>query len=269
MDTIIPKLQEWLALYGLRVLAAIVIFILGRLVAKALKNLTKRTMAKKGVDPTLVSFASNLTYISLLAFFIIAAINKLGVQTTSFIALVGAAGLAIGFAFQNTLSNFAAGFLLIFFRPFKVGDYIEGAGVAGVVEEIQVFITQLKTPDNKTIIIPNSKMTGDNIINYSAKETRRIDLVIGVSYAADLSHVKTVLQDILSKDERILKEPAATIAVLELADNSVNFAVRPWVKTENYWDVFFDTTENVKRRFDSEGIGIPFPQRDIHVYQQN
>lgn len=268
MENIIPKIQEWVALYGLKAIAAIVIFLVGRWIAKLVRRLTERVMTKNKVDATLISFVGNLVYVTLLVFVIIAAINQVGVQTTSFIAVIGAAGLAIGFALQGSLSNFAAGFLLIVFRPFKSGDYIEGAGVTGVVEEIQVFVTQLRTPDNKTVIIPNAKLTGDNIINYSAKDTRRIDLVVGVSYDADLLQVKQVLEDILSKDDRVLKEPAPTVAVSELADSSVNFVVRPWVKTADYWDVYFDTTENVKRRFDAEGIGIPFPQRDVHVFEQ-
>lgn len=268
MEEIIPKIQEWLALYGIKAIAAIIILIVGRWIAKAIRRLIERVMKKNDVDETIIAFVGNLAYITLLVFVIIAAINQVGIQTTSFIAVIGAAGLAIGFALQGSLSNFAAGFLLILFRPFKVGDYIEGAGVAGVVEEIQVFVTQLRTPDNKTVIIPNAKLTGDNIINYSAKDTRRVDMVVGVGYDDDLSKVKEVLEDILSNDERVLKDPAPTIAVAELADSSVNFAVRPWVKTADYWDVFFQTTETVKRRFDAEGIGIPFPQRDVHLYEQ-
>ncbi|RJP67096.1 MAG: mechanosensitive ion channel family protein [Candidatus Abyssobacteria bacterium SURF_17] len=266
MENIIPKLQEWVALYGVRALVAIIILVVGRWIAKMLRNLVERMMRKREVEPTIVSFVGNLVYVALLVFVIIAAINQIGVQTKSFIAVI-AAGLAIGLALQGSLANFAAGFLLILFRPFKVGDYIEGAGVAGVVDAVQLFVTQLKTPDNKLVIIPNAKLTGDNIINYSANENRRVDLIFGVSYRADLRKVREVLQDILSKDSRILKDPAPTIAVLELADNSVNFAVRPWVKTADYWDVYFGLTENVKRRFDEEGIGIPFPQRDVHLFQ--
>ncbi len=156
---------------------------------------------------------------------------------------------------------------MIIFRPFKAGDYIEGAGVAGTVEEVQIFATQLKTPDNKTIIVPNAKMMGDNITNYSAKDTRRVDLVIGVGYGDDLKKVREILEDILAKDDRFLEDPAPTIGVLELGDNSVNFAVRPWVKTEDYWGAYFDVTETVKRRFDEEGISISYPQRDVHLYE--
>jgi small conductance mechanosensitive channel len=266
-NNIISSLQTFAAFYGLKIIAAIVIFVVGRWVARALRNVAKKMMAKGDVDETLISFVGNLTYITLLAFVIIAALNQLGIQTTSFIAVIGAAGLAIGLALQGSLANFAAGVLMIIFRPFKAGDYIEGAGVAGVVEEIQIFATQLKTPDNKKIIVPNAKMMGDNITNYSAKDTRRVDMVIGVGYGDDLKKVREVLEDILAKDDRILEDPAPTIGVLELGDNSVNFAVRPWVKKEDYWGAYFDVTETVKRRFDEEGISIPYPQRDVHLYE--
>lgn len=224
-------------------------------------------MTKSKVEETLISFVGNLTYIALLIFVIIAALNQLGFQTTSFIAIIGAAGLAIGLALQGSLANFAAGVLMIIFRPFKVGDCIEAAGVAGVVEEIEIFTTQLRSPDNKTIIIPNASVTGGSITNYSAKDIRRVDMVIGVGYGDDLKRVREVLEEVLAKDDRILDDPAPTIGVMELGDNSVNFAVRPWVKTEDYWGVYFDSTETVKRRFDEEGISIPFPQRDVHLYE--
>ena len=226
MDTIITKLQEWGAFYGLKIVAAIIVLIVGRWTAKAISKLVKRLLTKRNVDPTLISFVGNLAYIALLTFVVIAALAQLGIQTTSFIAVIGAAGLAIGLALQGALANLAAGFLMIIFRPFKTGHYIEGAGVAGVVEEIHVFTTQLRTPDNKTVIIPNAKLMGDNIINYSAKDTRRVDLLIGVSYTDDLQKVRKVLQGIVEKDDRVLKDPAPMRAVKELADSSVNFVVR-------------------------------------------
>lgn len=208
-----------------------------------------------------------MTYIALLVFVVLAALGQLGIQTTSFIAVIGAAGLAIGLALQGSLSNFAAGFLMIIFRPFKVGDVIEGAGVTGVVETIQVFTTQLKTPDNRTVIIPNASLTAGNITNWTVKGTRRVDLVMGIGYDDDIDKAKKIMADILAKDERVLKDPAPKIALVELADSSVNFVVRPWVKVEDYWDVYFDTTENIKKSFDAEGISIPYPQRDVHVYE--
>jgi small conductance mechanosensitive channel len=267
IENIISKVWEMLTVYGLKIIAAVIVFVVGRWIAKLLKNFTQKVMTKKGVDTTIISFLINLIYIALMTFVVLAALGQLGIQTTSFIAVIGAAGLAIGLALQGSLANFAAGFLMIIFRPFKVGDLIEAAGVLGVVEEIQVFTTQLKTPDNKTIIIPNAKLTADNITNFTAKATRRVDLVCGIGYGDDIDKAKKVLADILAQDERILKDPSPTIAVVELADSSVNFVVRPWVKTADYWNVYFDTTENIKKRFDSEGINIPFPQRDVHLYE--
>ena len=259
------QVQDVVAVWGLKVIAAVAIFIIGRWIAKLIRRIVRRVMEKAEVEPIIIGFVSSMAYIALLAFVVIAALGQLGIQTTSFIAILGAAGLAIGLALQGSLANFAAGFLMIIFRPFKVGDFIEGAGVAGVVQNIQIFTTTLNTPDNKTIIIPNAKLSGDNIINYSAQETRRVDMTVGVAYDADLAHVKNVLNDIIGKDERILADPEPQVAVAELADNSVNFVVRVWTNTADYWGVMFDTTETIKNRFDKEGIGIPFPQRDIHI----
>ncbi len=267
LSNIIPKLQEWAAFYSLKIVAAVAIFIVGRWIAKLLRNLVERMMTKGKVDEALVKFVGNITYVALIVIVVIAALNQLGIQTTSFIAIIGAAGLAIGLALQGSLANFAAGVLMIIFRPFKVGDYVEGAGAAGTVEEISIFTTVLKSPDNKIIIVPNAKITGDNIVNYSAKDSRRLDLVIGVSYSDDLQKVKEVLYDILKNEDRILKDPAPTIGVLELADSSVNFAVRPWVRTGDYWTLFFDLKEKIKERFDAESISIPFPQQDVHLYE--
>jgi len=259
------QVQDIAIAWGVKVIAAIAIFIIGRWIAKLVRRAVSRVMEKADVEPIITGFVSSIAYIALLAFVVVAALGQLGIQTTSFIAILGAAGLAIGLALQGSLANFAAGFLLIIFRPFKVGDFIEGAGVAGVVREIQVFTTTLKTPDNKTIIIPNSKLSGDNIINYSAEATRRVDMTVGVAYNADLAKVKDVLNDIISKDGRILADPAPQVAVAELADSSVNFVVRVWTNTGDFWGVKCDTTEAIKNRFDAEGIGIPFPQRDIHI----
>jgi len=259
------QVQDIVAAWGLKVLAAIAIFIIGRWVAMAVRKGVRRMMDRASVDPMIVGFVGSITYIALLAFVIIAALGQLGIQTTSFIAILGAAGLAIGLALQGSLANFAAGFLMILFRPFKVGDFIEGAGVAGVVESIQIFTTTMKTGDNKTIIIPNAKLSGDNIVNYSAKPTRRVDMTVGVAYDADLSKVRDVLKDIISKESRIHADPEPLIAVAELADSSVNFVVRVWTNTGDYWGVMFAMNETVKNRFDAEGIGIPFPQRDLHI----
>ncbi len=246
---------------------ALAILVIGWWVAKLVRKLIVNIMESKDIDALLVSFTSNVSYIALLAFVIIAALGELGVQTTSFVAIIGAAGLAIGLSLQGSLSNFASGIMIIFFRPFKVGDFIEAGGVSGIVEGIQIFSTQMRTGDNKAIIVPNSSITGGNITNYSAKDTRRIDLVFGIGYGDDIKSAKQILEAIIAQDERILKDPAPIVAVSELGESSVNFVVRPWVKTEDYWDVYWDLTEKVKLRFDAEGISIPFPQRDVHVHQ--
>lgn len=267
MEETFQKVYDLLMLYGVKVIAAIAIFIIGRWVAKGFQSLTKKLMDKKNVDPTITGFVGNLTYMALLVFVIIAALSQLGIQTTSFIAILGAAGLAIGLALQGSLSNFAAGFLMLIFKPFKVGDYIEAAGVAGTVETIQIFTTTLQTPDNKTIIIPNSGVTNGNIVNYSVKGTRRVDMVFGISYEDDIEKAKQIMVDVLGKDDRILKDPPIQIAVSELADSSVNFVVRPWANIENYWGIYFDTMENIKKAFDEAGVSIPYPQRDVHMYE--
>ena len=251
--------------WGIKVIAAVAIFIIGRWVAKGVRRGIRRMMEKGDADPIIIGFVGSIVYIAMLAFVVVAALGQLGIQTTSFIAILGAAGLAIGLALQGSLANFAAGFLMIIFRPFKVGDFVEAAGVAGVVKDMQIFTTTMKTGDNKTIIIPNAKISGDNIINYSAEENRRVDMTVGVAYDADLSKVRDVLNDIISKDERILSDPPSKVAVAELADSSVNFIVRVWTKNEDYWGVKFDATETIKNRFDAAGIGIPFPQHDIHI----
>ncbi|MGD8252393.1 MAG: mechanosensitive ion channel [Desulfobacterales bacterium] len=267
MENIFAKVYEILTVYGLKVLAAIAILIIGRMVSKLVSNLTHKLLRNRNVDPTITSFVSNLTYYALFTFVILAALTRLGIQTTSFIAVIGAAGLAVGLALQGSLSNFAAGFLLIIFRPFKVGDFIEGGGTAGVVEKIQIFTTTLKTPDNKTIIVPNTKLTEDNIVNYSTEGTRRVDMVFGIGYGDDIDKARQIILDVMAADDRILKDPKPSVAVSELADSSVNFVVRPWSTVANYWGVMFDTTEKVKKRFDEEGISIPFPQRDVHIYE--
>ena len=266
-SSLVDKVYELLTVYGIKVIAAVAIFIVGRWVAKAIANFIRKMMAKSNTDETLVKFVGSLSYIALLAFVVIAALNQLGIQTTSFIAILGAAGLAIGLALQGSLGNFAAGVLMIIFKPFKVGDFIEGAGVAGTVEEIQIFTTQLKTPDNKTVIVPNAKMTGDNITNYTMKGTRRVDFVFGIGYEDDIDKARNVISEIIAGDSRVLKDPAPMVAVSELADSSVNFVARAWTSADDYWGFYFDTTEKVKKQFDAGGISIPYPQRDIHVYE--
>lgn len=268
MEDALAKIEELIAVYGLKILASLLILLIGRWIAILIRNLVRKILEHRNVAPLVASFVTHVTYIALLTFVVIAALGNLGIQTGSFIAVVGAAGLAIGLALQGSLSNFAAGVLIVIFRPFKVGDYIDGAGVSGTVTEIQIFNTILTSIDNKLIIVPNAKLTGDNIINYSANDTRRVDLVIGVGYGDDLDKVRKVIKEVLDAEDRLLDDPAPVIAVAELGDSSVNFAVRPWCKTSDYWDVYFGITEAVKKRFDAENISIPFPQRDVHLFNE-
>jgi len=269
MEDLAQTVKNLVTLWGIKAIVAIVILIVGLWIAKLIRNITKKLLRKRSIDETIVSFLGSLVYVLLVIVVIIAVLKQVGIETTSFIAIIGAAGLAVGFALQGSLSNFAAGVLMLVFRPFKAGDFIEGGGTMGVVEKIHMFTTELKTPDNKVVIVPNSKMMGDNITNYSAKEQRRVDLVFGIGYGDDMKKAKKILEDVLSKDERVLKEPAPTIGVVELGDSSVNIVCRPWVNTSDYWPTYFAITENVKEAFDKEGISIPFPQRDVHVYQHS
>ena len=246
---------------------ALVIFYVGKMVIAIVVRGLRKLMQKQGVDKTLETFICNLVRMALLVVVIIAAIGALGIQTTSFIAIFGAAGLAVGLALQGSLSNFAAGVLIVLFRPYRVGDFVEAAGISGVVEQVQILTTILKTGDNKQIIVPNSQIMDSIITNYSANDTRRVDMVVGVSYEDDLDKVRATLEELVAAEDRILDEPATTIAVSELADSSVNFVVRPWVKTSDYWGVMFDMTEAIKKRFDKEGISFPFPQQDVHLYK--
>ena len=249
----------------LNTVLALAILIIGRFIARHVSTRVGSAVEKSNDDVTLGKFVASLTYVALMAFIIIAAMGQLGIETASLVAILAAAGLAIGLALQGSLANFASGVMLIIFRPLKVGDFVEAGGATGTVREIGIFTSILSSPDNTKIYVPNANLTGANIINYSAFGTRRIDLVAGVSYGDSLDLVKATLEQILAEDDRILTDPAPTIAVLELADSSVNFAVRPWVKEEDYWDVRFDTQEKIKQRFDEKGISIPFPQQDVHL----
>ena len=252
---------------GKNLLIALVIFYVGRFVVSLVVRGLHKVMQKNGVDVTLEKFVCNLVRTALLIVVIIAAIGALGIQTTSFIAIFGAAGLAVGLALQGSLSNFAAGVLIVLFRPYKVGDYIEGAGIGGTVEQVQILTTVLTTPDNKQVIVPNSQIMDSVITNYSAKDTRRVDMTVGVSYDDDLDKVRRTLEELIAAEDRILADPECKIAVSALADSSVNFIVRPWVKSPDYWGVMFDMTEAIKKRFDKEGISFPFPQQDVHLYK--
>ncbi len=251
--------------YGLKIIGALLIFMIGKWVARRIQRLVVGIMKRNDVDETLVSFIESIVYIMLMIVVVLAAINALGVQTTSFIAILGAAGLAVGLALQGTLGNVGSGVLLISFRPFKVGDFVTVGGETGTVAGMSIFATTLHTLDNKVVIVPNSAVSGGNITNFSARETRRIDLTFGIGYGDDLKLAKSTLEGIMHDDPRVLADPEPFVGVSELGDSSVNFVFRPWVKSEDYWDVYFQMIEKVKLTFDEKGISIPYPQMDIHL----
>ena len=271
MDTteIINSITQIGADFGLRLLYAVLIIFVGRWVVKLLLKIIKSALEKTTVEETVRIFVANLLSTLLMVIIFIAAINQLGIETTSIIAMLGAAGLAIGLALQGSLANFAAGILIVIFRPYKVGDYIEAGSAAGTVLDIQIFSTVLKTPDNKVVVVPNGTIMDSSIINYTGQETRRVDIIASCGYEDDIDKVKDILQDILNQDERILKEPEPRIAVSELADNSINFIVRPWVNSSDVLSVKYSILEQIKKRFDAEGISIPYPQRDVHIYNHD
>jgi|TARA_R110002124_G_scaffold71080_5_gene190431 small conductance mechanosensitive channel len=260
--------QQMLIDFAIKLIVAIAIVFIGKFIANMVRQGVVKVMRHKGMDDAIISFISSLLYGMLFFIVIVAAISHLGFNTTSLVAIVGAAGLAIGLALQGSLSNFASGVLLIVFKPFKSGDFIEVSGVAGIVEKILIFSTELRTGDNKTVIIPNGSITSGTITNYSTKPTRRIDLIIGVSYDADLAKTKALLLKLVSADQRVLKDQAITVGVSELADSSVNFVVRPWVKSSDYWPTYFDLLEKIKTELDNEGIEIPFPQLSVHMNKE-
>jgi small conductance mechanosensitive channel len=262
---LLPKIYVWISAFGVKLLAAIAILIVGRIIVKTIKKLILKVLKKRNVDNTISSFVSSLTYSVLWIFVILAALAQVGIQTTSFMAIIGAAGLAIGLALQGSLSNFAAGFLIILFRPFKVGDYVEAGGVSGIISNISIFTTELNSVDNKKIVVPNAQIMNGTITNYSAEETRRVDLVFGVGYESDMKKVKDILMGIIEKHELILKDPAPFVRLGKLNDSSIDFTVRVWSKTSDYWDVYFDLTEQAKIEFDKNGLNIPYPQMDVHL----
>ncbi len=254
--------------YCIQAIAALVVFFIGSRIAKVAEKATEKAFEKRKVDKAVGAFVGNIAYAIVFAATILMALSQVGIETTSFIAILGAAGLAVGLALQGSLSNFASGVLIILLRPFRAGDYIEAGGQAGTVKRIEIFYTELRSPDNKVIIVPNSSIMSSSITNYSREDTRRIDLVIGVSYDADLKQTREVLTQVLEAESRILKDPAYAIAVAALADSSVNFNVRPWVKTEDYWPTYWALLENIKIALDDHGIGIPYPQMDVHFHKE-
>lgn len=258
--------QPVLLSFAVRAGVAIAILFAGRLLAGFAKRLLKRTLTRAQVEPTLIVFAGNILFYGLMAFVVLAALNQIGIETTSLVAVLGAAGLAIGLALQGSLANFAAGILIVIFHPFRVGDVIEASGHVGVVADIQLFTTAIATADNRKVIVPNAQLTENTLVNVSTLGQRRIDLVASVDYSADIDRVKEILHDVVSSDERILSDPEPMIGLLEMGESSLDFAVRPWVLSADYLAVRFAVQETLKKRLDDEGISIPFPQRDIHLF---
>lgn len=265
VQRIIEQLQTFVADYGLKIIGAILILIIGRIAAGIVRSVIRRILNKAKVEATLVMFFGTMAYFLVMAFTVVAALSKFGVETASFVAILGAAAFAIGFALQGSLSNFAAGVMILLFRPFKVGNFVEAAGVAGVVKEVNIFTTVINTPDNIKIIVPNSKIYGDVIKNVTGYDTRRIDLVIGISYSAPIAKAMEIAMRVMKSDSRVLGDPEPQVAVSELADSSVNLVVRPWVNTADYWGARFDITRKIKEEFDANGIEIPFPQHVVHM----
>jgi small conductance mechanosensitive channel len=264
----LEKNQQLILSYSVKVLVALVILYLGRWLSKSLTRMLEKALIHRKVDRAVVSFLSGIIQAAIMVATILIALSQVGIQTASFIAILGAAGLAIALALQGSLSNFASGVLIILFRPFRAGDFVDAAGVSGVVEKIEIFQTVMKSADNKRIIVPNSQITGSAIINYSAEKTRRVDLTVGISYDSDLKKAKQLLEQILKADSRILAEPVSVVAVGALADSSVNILIRPWVNAADYWPVYWDTLEKIKLTFDEHQIVIPFPQMDLHFKKE-
>ncbi len=256
------------SVYGLKIISAILIFMIGKWTINKITILARTVMEKAKVDKTLGKFAESLIYFILFMMIILASLNALGINTTSFLAIFGAAGLAIGLALQGTLANVGAAVLIIVFRPFKVGDFIEAGGAAGTVDDVNLFSTIITPVDNRTIIVPNAKIIGGNITNYSMKSNRRVDHVFGIGYDSDLKLAKDTLMEILMSDDRVFKDPAPFIAVSELGDNSVNFTTRAWVDTADYWAVYFEQIEKVKLSFDEKGISFLYPQMDVNMQKE-
>lgn len=251
--------------WSIKIVTALLIFIIGRWLAKLLVKMSRKVMQKSNIDQMLIDFIANILYALLLIVVVLAALDQLGVKTTSALAILGAAGLAIGLSLQNSLSNFAAGVMLIIFRPFKKGDYVEAAGTAGIVESITVFTTLMRTGDNREVTVPNGQIYSGTITNYSARDTRRLDMTFSIGYEDDIKLAKSLIEKTLSEESRILPEPAPIIWVSELGASSVDLAVRPWVNSSDYWPVRSDLLQNIKAAFDSNGISIPFPQQDVHI----
>jgi len=268
IQALTQQLSGVVSAYGLKVIGALAVLVIGRWLARWVKRTTVRALERGNVDSTLIPFISGLVYTLFMVFVVVAVLGLFGIPTASAIAILGAAGLAVGLALQGTLANFAAGVMLLIFRPFKVGDLVEVAGTLGVVKEIGIFATHVNTLDNIRVIISNSTVYGDKIMNYTVNENRRVDLTVGVSYGDDLEKAKSTILNVLNAHEKVLKDPAPQVEVVEMADSSVNFVVRPWCAPEDYWTVYFDVTQGCKEQLEAAGCSIPFPQRDVHMLQQ-
>ncbi len=263
MDSAVPLVTT----YGMRIIGAVLILIIGRILSNILGSLVSKALTKGKLEPSLVGFLVSLTKIAVIVFSVIAALAKFGVETTSFVAVLGAVGFAVGFALQGSLGNFAAGVMILLFKPIKVGDLVETSGFLGTISEIGLFVTIMNTLDNRRIIIPNGKLTSDVINNVNANGLRRVDMTAGISYDDDMNLAKRLCMEVLEKHPHVLKEPAPAVAISEMGDSSVNLVVRPWTNPDYYWDVHFDVTQGIKEAFDANGISIPFPQRDVHMHQ--
>jgi len=268
IEQLIDSITLWFTTYSIKIVAAVLVFLIGKWLCRKITNLLTKLLEKNRVDVTLIRFLDSIVYYTLLIVVMIAVAGQLGINTTSFLTIVGAAGLAVGLALKDSLSNFASGVMLIMFRPYRVGDFVEVGGVSGTVQSVDIFNTTIHSVDNKKYIVPNANITTDVITNITANDTRRVDLVAGIGYDDDILKAKNILEKIIKDEKRILETPAYNIAVSELADSSVNFVVRPWVKTSDYWDVYFALTEAIKINFDKEGISIPYPQQDVHLFSQ-
>jgi len=263
------RIVEWVVAYGGQAIGAIATLVIGYLVARLARRWMKRWLTRTNLAEALQRFLTQITYVGILVFAIVASLARFGIQTTSFVAILGAAGFAIGFALQGSLANFAAGVLLLVLKPFKIGDYVEAGGVSGTVKDIQLFTSVLATPDNVKVMVPNAQVYGGVIRNYSGYETRRIDLIVGIGYDDSIDQASSTAQAVMQDDDRILREPEPQVMVDELADSSVNLRLRMWVQGADYWNVLFDLTRAVKEAFDARGIEIPYPQHVVHVSQES
>jgi small conductance mechanosensitive channel len=267
LDNLIDQIGAKVVEYGPKLIGAIVVWIIGSMIIKALVKAFNKRLDKKDTDPTLKPFLKSMISVLLKTLLIISVLSMLGVEMTSFIAILGAAGLAVGLALSGTLQNFAGGVIILLFKPFKIGDFIEAQGHTGTVKEIQIFNTIMNTLDNRTVILPNGALSTNSMINYSTEPIRRVDFTFGIGYGDSVDKAKKVLNELIDADKRILKEPVSFIGVSGLGDSSVDLTVRTWVKGEDYWDVFFDMNENVYNKFNSSGINIPYPQMDVHLHK--